>query len=192
MAKTKKRPSGKTRRVAMRALPEVRNIPASPDIDPALPWFVARIKTEFRHKAEHNLTEAGFLVFVPKYERAVIIRRKRMTVTRHLFPGYAFVSPQRCALSAFHGVDGVAGLIQCDGHPALVPAAAIARVIDYLAAPVTDESQARPVIGDMVKIDGGVFEGIAVPVRSAGEDTVSGDFGSMRITVPLSRLGKAA
>ena len=191
MARTRNTRSGKHRRVTLHALPEVEDIPAGEDIAPDLPWFVARIRSAMTHKAERNLSDAGFLVFVPKFKRAVLLRRKRITVTRSLFPGYAFVSPQGCDLAAFHGVDGVSGLVMTDGHPALVPAAAMARVIAYLATPAVVETP-RPVIGDLVKIDGGVFEGIAVPVRSAGEDTVSGDFGSMRITVPLSRLGKAA
>lgn len=57
-------------------------------------WYVARCSPQREAKAEHELRQAGFDVYLPRYRKDVQNRRTRTYVTREycLIPSYLFVA----------------------------------------------------------------------------------------------------
>ena len=71
-------------------------------------WYAVHTKPNRENFSELNLRRLGIETFCPRFKQDKIIRRKRQTVTRPLFPGYFFarfiLSEQYRMVVYAHGV----------------------------------------------------------------------------------------
>ena len=118
-------------------------------------------------RAERELTQQGFEVFVPLARRTVVRRGRAVEIVHPLFWTYVFVrfSPGD-RWQAIYSTVGVAGLVGApvgDGPPLPVPEREMRRLLEVVAAEggavSVDSAPRRVEPGTLVRILFGPFEG---------------------------------
>jgi transcriptional antiterminator RfaH len=87
-------------------------------------WYLAQVRPNQFHIADHNLIRQGFSVFCPTQVETRCRRGRFVSETRLLFPGYLFVSfnPASSAWRTINSTYGVSKLVTFGGQvPAPVP-----------------------------------------------------------------------
>jgi transcription antitermination factor NusG len=124
-------------------------------------WYVLRSKPNKEITLWRELTARGFECYFPHLQVKPVNPRSRKT--RAYFPGYLFLQTdmEQMGISMFQWMPFSSGFIAFDGVPATVPDSliqAVRRHVDQI-----NESGAKRLArirtGDIVKIQGGPFDG---------------------------------
>ncbi|SEG57576.1 transcription/translation regulatory transformer protein RfaH [Marinobacterium lutimaris] len=145
-------------------------------------WYVVQAKPGQTARAQQELENQGFDLFVPWISIEKIKRGKRVTEEEPLFPGYLFIwlSEMDSNWRPIRSTRGVARVITFGNKPAVVPGA----VIEALRSKLRSDKEPEQVLKSQQKIEiaEGPFKGLnAVFVQYDGEQ---------RAFVLLELLGK--
>jgi len=119
-------------------------------------WYVVRSLPRQEVRAEINLLQQGFPVFLPLMTRTVRHARKLRTVRGAVFPTYMFVvlDLNRDRWRAVNGTFGVASLVMARETPEPVPQGVVEQLLDY-----ADDN-------GVVRFDGDLREGQSIRVTT--------------------------
>lgn len=155
--------------------------------DRALAWYIARAATCQEDRAEANLIEAGFAVYVPRIAYWKRLSRIRKRAERPLFGGYLFVGVGAGqAVGQAIDIEGVHNFIRIGGVPRQVAFAPIAALAEQEVAGEFDhtrrDKRKDPEPGTPVNLIGGRFRGWPAKFHERREDE--------RVEVLMTMLGK--
>lgn len=136
------------------------------------PWVVARFRSQYLAKFEHNVEAQGAEVYVP---RAMIrVGAARRLEPRPLFPGYAFVRHPGGLWLFLRGTRGAIDVIMgSDESPAWLPDAEVARIRAREGPDGVvrlQSSEFRP--GERVRVESGAVSLDGIVDGAAGRDRV--------------------
>lgn len=127
-------------------------------------WFVVHTGPGEEQKAYESLARADFEVWYPRSKVRRRLNRGRSTVVRWkvvpYFPRYMFalVPPERGFYDVTQCV-GVSGLISFNGRPSPIPGRIMKRIRFAFDADSMEITGSRFKVGDLVKIESGLFAG---------------------------------
>jgi transcriptional antiterminator RfaH len=157
-------------------------------------WALVNVGVMRETPTAERIADLGYLTYVPQFETKVWDRRrhrKRITVTRALFPGYLFAQfdPARDPWASIDYVPGVVRVVRIGDTPSHVPAELVAQ-LQAAESANHDERIVRAVKplkrGDPVRVvDGPFADSIALFVK-----TTSLLDGPARIVALLDLLGR--
>lgn len=145
--------------------------------DEALTWYVVRAATRQEDRAEENLIDQGFVVYVPRMTRWVRGGRTKRRVAQSLFGGYMFVGLNDGQTPGdLPDIDGVHAVVRfsTERDPVSVPFRPVSAILGAEMGGLFDRTvvvarpQPRP--GDVVQITGGKFTGFAAQVVRLEKD----------------------
>ena len=125
-------------------------------------WYAVHTRPQAELKAFENLRRQGYRAYLPRYRTRTTHARRVQTVLRPLFPRYLFAGLDRTAmrwrpiLSTF----GVSDVVRAGDEPAAVAPEIIAELREGESSGAFDRlcSGRLPRLGDLVRINAGVFE----------------------------------
>jgi transcription elongation factor/antiterminator RfaH len=147
-------------------------------------WFLVHTHPKSEHKAELHLRAQGFRTYLPRVRKTVRHARQLRTVTRPLFPRYAFIILDlgRDRWLSVRSTVGVSSLFVCNDRPAPVPAGVVEAFI----------AQTK---GDVVALDAALQPGQQVRVLSGPFADLVGTLQRLdelgRVRVLLEMMGTA-
>jgi transcriptional antiterminator RfaH len=155
--------------------------------DENLAWYIARAATMQEKRAEANLIEAGYAVYVPRLVFWRRLSRIRKRAERALFQGYFFVGLNaKQAIGEMIELDGVHNVIRIGGVPREVAFPAIEALVRQEVGGEFDKTRRDkrkdPEPGTAVKIIGGKFMGFSAYFCERRDDE--------RIALMLEMFGK--
>ena len=83
-------------------------------------WAAVQFRSQRERMVTHFLTQAGFVIWLPRIRERCVIRGRRQHVLRPLFPGYLFVVIE-LQWHAAQTAPGVIRLVKDGDRPAQVP-----------------------------------------------------------------------
>lgn len=131
-------------------------------------WCIIEAYYRCEATAESEISDGGYLVYVPRYKTRVRQRRnhrKWIDAVRPLFPGYLFVDcPHDASIGWLANRRGVRDVVRHGIYPALVPDYAIERLRKdeglNFNQPYRSDGPASPFqVNDQVRITEGPFAG---------------------------------
>ncbi len=137
-------------------------------------WYLAHCRPREEERALQNLNNQDIEAFYPYAEVKKLYRRKLVTRTEALFPGYIFVRADLTQTSSvtIGSTRGVRNLVRFGGGPCEVPAEL---VYDLMCHCDSDELRERlsdvPRCGDKVRIAEGPFAGLEAIYQEADGET---------------------
>lgn len=127
------------------------------ELAPGERWFVVQTLAKRERRAEAQLAQQGFNVFLPMVMRSVRHARKVRNVKTAAFPGYLFVAidVQRDRWRSINGTFGVARLITGEGRPLPVPGGLVESLMEYLDESGLCRFDRDLVVGQSVRVVAG-------------------------------------
>lgn len=122
-------------------------------------WYVVQTRPRQVRRAEENLRNQGYTIYIPEWGVEKIYRNKRVKRSEPLFPNYIFIRLQVGAddWSPIRSTRGVQRLVAFGSEP--VPVAD--GVIEQIRKRVGDAQQKSALShGDRVEITNGAFRGL--------------------------------
>jgi transcriptional antiterminator RfaH len=125
-------------------------------------WYAVYTQPHGETKALEHLSRQGYSVYLPRYRTRISHARRRLTVSRPLFPRYLFAGIDRASmrwrpiLSTF----GVADVVRAGDEPAPVPPEIVSAIREREEAGNFDRlnpQQSLP-LGELVRVTAGAFE----------------------------------
>ena len=159
-------------------------------------WYVIQTYVGFEHRVKAALQrkiratgkdEIFGEIFVPTEKVIDLIRGKRQTVQRRLFPGYllaqmAFNNEE--AWNIVHSIPKVVGLLGRANTPAVIPEEEVRKIIQRVeAGMVTPRPKVLFVVGEPVKVVDGPFRQFTGTVEAVNPNR-------SRVRVALSVFGR--
>ena len=97
-------------------------------------WYVARSLPRQESRAEFQLLQQGFSVFLPRVMKTIRHARKLRTAPTPVFPSYMFVALDigRDRWRSINGTSGVASLIMQGEAPAPVPVGVVESLLGFV------------------------------------------------------------
>jgi len=124
-------------------------------------WFVINTKHHHEGIAEQSLKRLGLETFCPPIRQTKVIRRRKQTVVRPLFPGYLFA---RFDLSTYYRAvsyaQGVRKLVSFGPMPEAVDEGIIQSIKSRMHEGYIQIPSTRFVPGQTVRIQEGPFHGL--------------------------------
>ncbi|TCK07120.1 transcription/translation regulatory transformer protein RfaH [Marinobacterium mangrovicola] len=145
-------------------------------------WYVVQAKPGQTARAQQELENQGFDLFVPWIEVEKVKRGKRVTEEEPMFPGYLFIwlSEMESNWRPIRSTRGVARIITFGNKPAIVPPAVVEALRSKLRVDKEPEHQLK--VQQKIEITEGPFKGL---------DAVFEQYdGEQRAFVLLELLGK--
>lgn len=145
-------------------------------------FFVARTHERKEFAVEEELATFGLETYCPAEYFITFPRHRKsdahVEVKRPLFPGYLFIRfPSMIDWNLLRGTFGFVGLLSCEGRPIPVPQSSVAMIQVETGFPDMPEYKNTKykypdiiVIGDDVKVKGGVFKGKRTTIKEIVED----------------------
>ena len=125
-----------------------------------LKWIVLTTQPHRETFAIENLVRQDYNVYCPMISKNVRHARQNSEVKRPLFPGYLFVEQQSPFFGrSLLGTYGVRTVVRCGDKPSLLPAGFIAGLKAREIDGVIKSPEETLVPGQLVRIDGGAFDG---------------------------------
>lgn len=126
-------------------------------------WYVIHTHSHQEFRAELNLKNQGYLVYLPRYSGIRSHARKIEKIVKPLFPRYLFIKLDLSldAISYINSTFGVIKLVALGGQPNMLPVS----VIESLKAQEDNKGNLDVIInskykvGDKVKIGEGALKG---------------------------------
>lgn len=169
--------------------------PSQPEADPAangVRWYAVHAQPHREARAQTQLLNQGFEVYVPKRLKTVRHARKLKTVIAPFFPRYLFIALDldRCQWRSVNSTFGVSTLVMAGERPQPVPAG----VVEAMIASTDDdgllafEQSLKP--GSSVRLLAGPFAeqlGTIERLDGSGRVRVLLDIMGAKIAVQLAR-----
>lgn len=120
-------------------------------------WYVVYTKPRQEARALENLSNQGFVCFLPTLAAGRLRGGRQVEITEALFTRYLFVHLEvgRSNWSAIRSTRGVVRLVEFGGAAARIPEAFIAALAEQPAQP-----KKLFEVGELLKVIGGPFVGI--------------------------------
>lgn len=137
-------------------------------------WYLAQCRPREEERALLNLTNQGIEAFYPYAEVKKIYRRKLVTRTEALFPGYIFVHADLEIVSSvtIRSTRGVRALVRFGAGPSEVPAELVYNLMHHCDSDALREQLSDvPRGGDKVRIEQGPFAGLDAIYQEPDGDT---------------------
>ena len=133
-------------------------------------WYVIQCKANQQQRAEANLCNQGFDIFVPYISVERIVRRKRVVRQEAVFPGYIFImlDLEHSDWRALNNTRGVGKIVCFNGTPSCVSNGLINALRKQFY--VLDNPVALFKMGDKVQVTDGCFKNIEAIVKSVTPD----------------------
>lgn len=137
-------------------------------------WYLAQCRPREEERALLNLQNQGIEAFYPYAEVKKLYRRKMVTRTEALFPGYIFIHADLNIISSvtLRSTRGIRSLVRFGAGPCTVPNEL---VYDLMLHCDSDELRNQlsdlPRPGDKVRIEQGPFAGLEAIYQEADGDT---------------------
>lgn len=145
-------------------------------------WYVVRAKPGQTARAQQELENQGYDLFVPQIHVEKVKRGKRVEQVEPMFPGYLFIwlSEMESNWRPIRSTRGVAHILSFGNKPAIVPAQVIEKLRSQLRVDAETEQQLKE--KQALEITEGPFRGLeAVFMQYDGEQ---------RAFILLELLGK--
>ncbi|MGD0435985.1 MAG: UpxY family transcription antiterminator [Bryobacteraceae bacterium] len=134
----------------------------------ALPWFAARVRSNYERTAASHLRGRGIQEFTPSYKSERIRSDRRKEIDQPLFPGYVFCRFNPNDRLPVLSVPGVVGLVGFGKTPAPIPEHEIERIRAMVQSGLLIRPWPFLQVGQNVLIEHGPlagFEGILDDVK---------------------------
>lgn len=136
-------------------------------------WFVARTHIRMEEKAERDLKDIGFEVFLPMEKRWVKHARRKEQKSYPLFTSYIFIriDPSKQGFYAVKNTHGIERLLGSCGVPLSIPERLIEMLKDLEEIGCYDETSIVPNLpaGSKVKIVEGPFTEFIGTLKAASK-----------------------
>lgn len=151
-------------------------------------WYVVHTKPRQEFRAQENLKNQGYEVFLPTCLEEKIIKRKSQYLVVPLFARYLFVqlNHQNDNFSIIRSTRGVIQLLRFGVGSE--PVTVTPRIIDDLRQRVNEQMPLRSLFkkGDTIQIKEGVFQG----VKGQYQKMLTSNSGDVRALLLIEILGK--
>lgn len=123
-------------------------------------WYLLYCKPKQEQRALDNLKMQGIESYFPTFSHSKLVRGKRATSEKPLFPNYLFVhlDSQTGPFNKVKNTRGVSSFVMCGANYQVVPDAIVANTRAMSAGVVVDE---LPKTGEQVQIEIGSYQGLS-------------------------------
>jgi transcription elongation factor/antiterminator RfaH len=144
-------------------------------------WYVVYTQPHREFRAQIQLAEQGFRVFLPRYCKTVRHARRLMSVASPFFPRYLFVALDlgRDHWRSVNGTFGVTSLVMADKFPRPVPHGIVESLIEVSNPQGHVELGENLKVGERVRLLSGPFANLV------GELARADSAGRVRVLVQL-------
>ncbi|MBO1520354.1 transcription/translation regulatory transformer protein RfaH [Oceanisphaera pacifica] len=137
-------------------------------------WYLAHCRPREEERALQNLSNQNIEAFYPYAEVKKLYRRKLVTRTEALFPGYIFIKADLNVTSAstIGSTRGVRHLVRFGAGPCEVPTEVVIELMHHCDSDeLRDKLTDLPQKGDSVRIETGPFAGLEAIYQEADGET---------------------
>lgn len=123
-------------------------------------WYLLYCKPKQEQRALENLKLQGIESYFPTFSHTKLVRGKRATTLKPLFPSYLFVhlDTQSGPFNKVKNTRGVSSFVMCGANYQIVPDSIVANTRSMNERVIIDE---LPKAGEVVLIDCGAYQGLS-------------------------------
>ena len=145
------------------------------DLSQSLPWYVVYSKPAQEVRAETELMNQGFSVYLPKISESKRVRSQWTHQTCPMFPRYLFVRPEYAeqSISPVKSTRGVSHLVRLGTELVTCPESLINSIRVAEVHLCEERLTSFVAVGETIEIVEGPFQGLISRVVAATEDRVS-------------------